>query len=258
MTIKVYERSFRAETCARLLEESESIKRFERVIILPIPSTKDGEYVSGCDISLEDALADADTETLVIGYGIPKDVRDELGSRGTTVCDSLLDEEFLCENGELTACAALGIILTSEKRVPADMKIGIVGYGRIGKRLMRLLLYLGARVTVYTTREDVRLELCECGVASEMSIADAKLDGLDLLVNTAPAQIFDTAPDGAFPHTLRIIDLASGENFPGIETVEKYPSVPARMFPHSAGRIWFMSIERYLSPDENFDVGGGA
>ena len=45
---------------------------------------------------------------------------------------------------------------------------------------------------------------------------------------------------------LRIIDLASGDNFTGIEGVEKYPSIPAKMFPESAGRVWGRTIERYI------------
>ncbi len=257
MTIKVYEKSHRAEACAGLLSSSGVLSRFERVIMLPIPSTKDGELVSGCDVSLEDALSASGGGTLVIGYGIPVSLAAAVERAGAAVCDSLYDEEFLCENGELTACAALGILLNSEKRVPRDMKIGIVGYGRIGKRLTRLLLYLGASVTVFTSREGVRLELGECGVATQMSIADADLSGLDLLINTAPARIFDT-DTGAFPDSLRVIDLASGLNFPGVETVEKYPSVPARMFPYSAGRIWFESVERFLSSDGGFSVGEGA
>jgi hypothetical protein len=64
-------------------------------------------------------------------------------------------------------------------------------------------------------------------------------------VNTAPAVIFDTS-SGAVPDGLRIIDLASGDNFPGLASVEKYPSVPAKMFPLSAGRAWGRSIERFM------------
>ena len=155
----------------------------------------------------------------------------------------MCDEDFLLENAELTALAALGIYLTSTKRSMRDTKVGIVGYGRIGKKLTNLFLYLGATLRVFTSREGTRLDLCEWGVATAKSTKDADLSGLDLLINTAPAAIFDKE---IIPAGLRIIDLASGDNFPGISGVEKYPSVPAKMFPDSAGRVWGRAIERYL------------
>ena len=252
MTIKAYERSVRSDICERMLLECPLARRFERIIILPIPTSRDGVHIGGSDVRVFEAVAGADRETLVVGYGIPEDVRCELKNRGCSVCDSLYDEEFLGENARLTALGTLGVILNTEARSPEDMKIGIVGYGRIGKQLTRILMYLGAEITVFTSRESVRLELCECGVEAKMSLADSRLSSLDLLINTAPARIFDTSEGGMFPSSLRVIDLASGVNFPGIGTVEKYPSLPARRFPSSAGRAWFMSVRRYLLGGENF------
>ena len=95
---------------------------------------------------------------------------------------------------------------------------------------------------MFTSRTSTRLDLCEYGIASAMSSTDADLSGLDLLINTAPASIFTA---DAIPPGLRIIDLASGDNFHGIE-VEKYPSIPAKMFPVSAGRAWGRAIGKYL------------
>lgn len=255
MTIKAYERSVRSDICERLLLECPLTKKFERIIILPIPTSRDGEHIGGSDMTVREAVAGAGADTLVVGYGIPTVISEELLRRGSVVCDSLLDEEFLTENARLTAVGAVGVILTTETRAPSDMRIGVVGYGRIGKQLTRIFIYLGASLTVFTSRESVRLELCECGVEAKMSLADAELGELDLLVNTAPAHIFDTTEGGMFPSSLRVIDLASGVNFPGIGTVEKYPSLPARRFPHSAGRAWFNSVRRYLLGGESFTSG---
>ena len=245
MTTKVYERSLRAQTCADLLS-SGVCEGFSECTILPIPTTRDGVCVTGHDITLADAIDAASDGSLLVGYGLPSAYADSARERGITVIDSYGDEEFLTANAELTAECALGIILTSEKRAPRDMKIGVVGYGRIGKCMTRLLLYLGASVTVYTRRRSVCLELGECGIPADTSTDPAVLSRLDILINTAPAAVFDTASEG-FPHGLRVIDLASGTNFPEYAAVEKYPSVPARMFPRSAGRIWYESVKRLLS-----------
>lgn len=249
MTIKVYERSIRAQTCAALARERLG-NRFSSCIILPVPTSRDGVLLTNTDVTLEEGVALADSGTLVVGYGIPRESRVRLREVGATVVDASEDEEFLLENAELTAECALGIILTTEKSSPRDLSVGIVGYGRIGKCLLRLLLYLGASVTVFTGREGVRLELGECGIrTAEYGSTDA-LSRLDILINTAPEQLFDTT-GGDFPEGLRVIELASGTNFEGLDTVERYPSVPARMLPRSAGRALYKAVERALG------IGGG-
>lgn len=256
MTIKAYERSVRSDVCERMLLECPLFKKYKRIIMLPIPSSRDGRQVGGSDISLRDAVCLADASSLVVGYGIPDDLSDELRSRGVSVCDSLYDEEFLVENAALTAVATLGVILASEERAPADMRVGVVGYGRIGKQLVRIFMFLGAEVTVFTSRSEVRLELCECGVGAEMSGKDADLLSLDLLINTAPANALGFSEDASVPPSLRIIDLASGVNFPLAFGVEKYPSLPAVRFPQSAGRAWFNSVRRYVLFGESFTTEG--
>lgn len=248
MQIKVYENSLRAQRCREILSESRLASRFSEIIILPIPTTRDGIHLSGTDISLMDAIAYADHDTLVVGYGIPDEVSSVLSSFGATLCDVAQDEGFLLENAELTAVAALGILLNTEGCAPKDMRVGIVGFGRIGRSLFEKLLYLGARARVYTTRETVRRELAELGVESAVCpIVDGEsLYGIDVLVNTAPARIFEGEDACAMPGDIRIIDLATGAELPSGVNAERYPSLPARMLPDSAGRAFAESVERLL------------
>ena len=243
MIIHSYENSPRADACIEYLRNIDVVGRYENVVLLPIPTTRDGKTILNTKVDIDVLIEGFDANTLVSGYGIPHEFLKESRDKGALVIDLLCDEDFLLENAELTALAALGIYLTSTKRSMRDTKVGIVGYGRIGKKLTNLFLYLGATLRVFTSREGTRLDLCEWGVATAKSTKDADLSGLDLLINTAPAAIFDKE---IIPAGLRIIDLASGDNFPGISVVEKYPSVPAKMFPDSAGRVWGRAIERYL------------
>ena len=194
-------------------------------------------------VVINDLIDQIDDKTLVSLYGLDNATTKALEDVAGTIVDLSADEGFLLENAELTAVATLGIFLTTTKLSIGDARVGIVGYGRIGRRLVNHFLYLGAKVRVFTSRADTRLDLCECGVSGVMSSADADLTGLDLLINTAPARIF--TPD-SIPRGLRIIDLASGENFVGVDGVERYPSVPAKMFPVSAGRVWGRAIERHI------------
>lgn len=237
------------------VRRAECFKNIDRLILLPIPSTRDKHTILGTNIYIYEVFDILDESSLLVGYGLPCDLTDDARERGLRVCDVEGDETFLVQNAELTALATLGIILNSTTLSPRDMRIGIVGYGRIGRRLARLFLFLGSDVRIYTSRSSMRLELCEFGVPTYMSTAQADLDGIDILINTAPAEIFDTSPGGGFPTGLRVIDLASGNNFPHLETVERYPSIPSKMFPHTAGLEWGKSIERFIT-GQNSQKGG--
>ena len=244
MIIHSYENGLRADECARYIRDSNFLGEVEELYLLPIPSSRDNKMISGTNIDILGVIEQISCGDLLVGYGLPKGCFCDEGLGGGFF-DVEEDEDFLLENAYLTALATLGIIMTSEARVPGDMRIGVVGYGRIGRYLTEMLLYLGAYVRVYTSRSDTRMDLCESGVMAVSSCENADLRGIDLLINTAPAVIFDTSAEG-FPQNLRIIDLASGVNFPDVKRVEKYPSIPAKMFPVTAGIAWGRAIERYV------------
>ena len=245
MTIIVYENTKRSDACRDFLLKNGLESRFRELVLLPIPTCASGSRrLTGGELDVDAALSSVGEGTLVAGYGIPADLALAAKMRGAAVADSALDEDFLRYNGELTALATLGIILTTECRAPRDLRVGVVGYGRIGKSLVRTLLYLGCPVKVYTSRPRVRLDLASYGIEVEESLGSASLSGLDILINTAPAILFDN--EARLHDSLRVIDLASGDCFPGCNGVERYPSLPARVFGESAGIAWGRSILRML------------
>jgi dipicolinate synthase subunit A len=256
MTVNTYEKSGRGERCSSLLKDYDGARGFSSITVLPIPTTRDGRTLNGTEIPLSALPPLTGDGSLVVGYGVPEGLREELCDEGATVLDAMEDEEFLCDNGYLTALATLGIVITTCDKALDDIGFGIVGYGRIGKRLTEMLLFLGAKVRVYSSRSDTRMALSESGVFSSESCEGAELNDVDILINTAPAVIFDTSREAGFPENIRVIDLASGDNFPGFEGVERYPSVPAKMFPISAGNIWFKSVKRQLMAIEKSKNGG--
>lgn len=241
--IHSYENGKRAESCIEYLKSSERLGNVGRIILLPIPTTRDNSTIMNTKVYINEVLDEIDEGTVVSGYGLPEAFVVDAKRRFGRVVDLSLDEEFLCENAELTSLCTLGVLLMNGEYAPRDMRVGIVGYGRIGKRLTNLLLYLGVKVRVFTSRANTRIDLSEYGVASATSSEDADLSGIDVLINTAPAVIF---PKERIPEGLRIIDLASGDCFSGV-TVEKYPSVPAKMFPKSAGMVWGRAVERFIT-----------
>ena len=235
MEIKSFGGGERQKECERILSET-SIGR--RLILLPIPTTRDKKYISGTDTLLSELPRMLDGDTVVAGYEIPKGLFPD-----NSVCDVSLDEEFLLENALLTAKGTVGYLLTHLDRDIADVSIGIVGYGRIGKQLLRALLLLGAEPTMLTTRRAVAMELSEMGISARELTEETEIADIEILVNTAPARLIDA---GRLHKDALIIDLASGSAFDPCDRLVKLLSIPAKMYPVSAGRIYASCIQRFL------------
>lgn len=216
-----------------------------RIILLPVPTTRDNVTVSATDIRLSEVISDVGADTYIFGYGIPSDIACAARRDGASVYDLSLDEEYLLENASLTALGSLGYILTTSRRSVRETSFGIIGYGRIGEALSRLLLFLGARVSVFTTRDALRQSLGEMGIGARGMESPIDLHGIDILINTAPRDMSAEFSHG-LPLGMRLIELASGENFGGVEGVERLPGLPERYFPESAGRTYASAIKRAL------------
>ena len=216
--------------------------QIKELIILPIPTTRDGVRLSGTALPLSSIVEDVRLGTAVTGYGIPEAVAEQIKDRGGVSIDCEKSELFLKENARLTAEAALGIVLSEGGKAPRDMKIGVVGYGRIGKELTRLMLFIGAKTVVYTSDGDTLLDLCIAGVEARRSEPSANVCDLDLLMNTAPKRIFELPSEGTLP----LFDLASGNFYKDYRGVRTLPSLPAKCFPESAARVWHKAILAHL------------
>ena len=240
MNIEIFGEGERQKSAEKLLS-CESVD-FDSVKILPIPSSRDGEYITGTGIRFDDFINDLKRDEFVIGYGLPKEIREKAEAKGAVCYDAANDEKFLVENAYITALGTLGYVLTTAKRIPSDMKFGIVGYGRIGSCLTRLLLFLGASVRIFSSKKLTRIELGVFGIETpELEVSDFKCENiseLDFLLNTAPTNLSYFFPEKRVPPSLRVVDLASGDSFPGISGVEYLPSLPNRMYPESAGAVY--------------------
>ena len=234
--------------CAEVLKGEPSLSKYSELVILPIPTTRDGFRLTGIDMTLEELSSTVGEGSFVLGYGIPVAYVEAMEDAGATVCDAAGDEIFLGRNAELTALGTVGVLLTSGRASPQDMRIGIIGYGRIGSQLMRMLLFLGAKVKVYTRQNSTRVELSGYGIDAELS-SEGNYDGLDFLINTAPHRILSDDTLRRIGEGGRVIDLASGDNFPESAKITKLGGIPGIMYPASAGRIYAAAAIRYQGGD---------
>lgn len=245
MNLETYGTGERLVAAARLC----SRLPIEHLVLLPVPTTKDNVYVTKTDTPLISTLCNGGEGSVFVGYGLPEEYKKDAESRGSVVLDLSCDETYQKENAILTAHGALGYILSSNKSAPPDVVFGIIGYGRIGSRLAEMLLFLGARVRIFTSKLSVARSLGECGVESvcvPRECCSYDFSGIDILINTAPKDMKEAFGGGKIPDGMRVIELASGKNFDGVAGVEYLPSLPEKMYPDSAGASYARAVERFI------------
>lgn len=208
-------------------------------VLLPVPSL-DGKGIikGGCE---PDALLQHFSRDITILGGN----LDLLSSRGYSTIDLLKEESYLCENAAITADCALRIARNALPCVLPGLPVVILGWGRIGKHLARLLQAIGAKVTVLLRNEKDQSLLQSMGyTAGSYQAAPALLSGCRLLFNTVP-EVTLTAEALSVCCDCVKIDLASKKGIPG-EDVIWARGLPGTDAPESSGRLIAKTIQRYL------------
>lgn len=155
---------------------------------------------------------------------------------GYETLDLLGLENYVADNAALTAECALRQAAEHLDAALSDTPAVIIGWGRIGKCLARLLLALGCDVTVVARKERDRAMLralgCSAAAVEELPRL-AKRTGL--LFNTAPELILDEAQMEAWQSCLAI-DLASQKGLAG-KNVLWARGLPGVVVPRSSGKL---------------------
>lgn len=153
--------------------------------------------------------------------------------------------------------SAEGAIQMAMERLPITIhgsRVLVLGYGRTGVTLSRMLAAIGAHVTVIAREPAQRARAFEMGLLSaDLPELPALMPQADIIFNTVPALILShSLLEKAAPEVL-IIDLASapgGTDFTaaqelGIAAILA-PGLPGRVAPKTAGVIIARIIRRIL------------
>jgi dipicolinate synthase subunit A len=174
---------------------------------------------------------------------------DEAARLGVRLYDYFDSEELKIKNAYLTAEGAVSLAMNELDLAIAGSRTAVVGYGRIGKFLARMLASLDSSVTVAARKPTDLAYAAGFGLDTlKITSRDGRSSLCDLadchvIFNTAPHWLFDSAvlPELS-PDTL-IIDLASAPGGVDPEAAGKYGirvisalGLPGKYAPLTAGR----------------------
>ena len=150
--------------------------------------------------------------------------------------DLLRDPQYLAENASITADCALKLAAPLLDTTWKLSRVLVIGWGRIGKQLAKLLKLLGASVTVCARKASDRALLRAFGyTAAEPGLLAELQEPFDVIFNTAPVPMMDC---GRLPNARRCIpvDLASQQGLFG-ENVILAKGLPGKMAPRASGDL---------------------
>lgn len=166
----------------------------------------------------------------------------ELIPSGYKKADLLKDEIYLAENAAITADCAVRLAGAHLKTTFRNCPILVLGWGRIGKCLARMLAALGADVTVAARKESDRAMAQALGYGS--TCFDGDLSRYRIIFNTAPAPVFT---ETQLPDCIKI-DLASKKGMEGDDVIWAR-GLPGKMLPESSGRLIGETVLRLVGKE---------
>ncbi len=230
------------------------------IIILPLPCVDAKGYIPApfCKAPIEFT---PELITAMKGKRVFCGMKSRLQKVCPTLTGDIYDyyerEEFAVCNAVVTAEGALEIAMSSFEGTINGAKTLVIGYGRIGKALCRMLSSLGANVTVSARKPSdlAWIELSGCRAVRTDELY--KESPYDLIFNTVPAPVLSCILLAKIATRAVVIDLASGDG-----GVDKYAaerlgithihalSLPGKAAPKAAGEIVKNTIYHILEEDD--------
>ncbi len=250
ITVKKHleDKGFRVDTLGLFENDNADIKT-SKVLILPVPTTKDGILVNTPltkrVIFLEDIenSISSDTLTLCCNYTFKK---------GKSIDYNLMDSYALL-NAVPTAEGAIKLAIENTPFTLWKSKVLVIGFGRVGKILADRLKGLGCNVTV-SARKPADFALIDAfgyGMENSENLNSLPLD-YDIIFNTVDFKVLNENSLKNTPCKC-IIDLSSKGGVcletarnNGITAI-KAPGLPGKIAPLTAGEILAQTLTNILS-----------
>ena len=211
-------------------------------LLLPIPSLDQSGYIKGSNHDLGQLLQSLPENVRVIGGNL-----NHISIPQIQIIDLLKDEAYLAKNASLTAHCALKAVSRHIEYTFQDLPVLVIGWGRIGKCLARLLRLLDANVTVAVRKEGDQAMLQALGYRS-CSISQLSTDAsqFDLIFNTVPHPVLHATD--CHPSAV-LAELASSPGILGDGVIDAR-GLPGKEAPKSSGELISKTILRIVAGKE--------
>ena len=208
------------------------LKRLLKDVVLPR-----GAHIFAPNIAVDLSVLDGeDTSAIVCGKCAPG-LQNAAKERGVDVYNMMTNEKFLAVNSRLTAEGALMMLLQKCAVSIAESRVLIMGFGRTGAAVARLLNRLDVDVSIATNSSSRPAFAFSSNV---LPLADFDFSSYDAVINTVPHPIVRDDALNTFKRGAVYVDLASTPavnldyaKYLGVDA-DIYPALPAKVCPYSA------------------------
>ena len=195
------------EMCPTLEETLKNSK----VVVGPIPLSSDRKKLSTPfgrnSVELEEFINAIKDKHLIAGNIY---IKEELESAGIEYTDLLRREEFTVLNTIATAEGTLQIAMEETQRTVHGTNVLVMGFGRIGKVLAKMLDGIGAKVYCEARKnEDIAWIKAYGYNPIHLNDLNEELGKFDIIINTIPFQLLDEERLDLLKKDVVLIDLAS-------------------------------------------------
>ena len=191
-------------------------------------------------LSFEELLAAMNPEAALIlpdDTGAPEDAPPRICLAG--------DEDYALRNAWLTAEGAIHAAMSAVPFAVERAAALVIGYGRIGRHLARLLLSLGSEATVAARRAQALGQAqAEGAIPCPLDELAARLPRFQLIFNTAPAPVLPAGLLALVSADALLMDVASPPYGFSLEEARalglravRENNLPGRYCPESAGEL---------------------
>lgn len=203
-------------------------------IILPIPTIANSK-INGTNISLSEFVASvSDNQIVFCGNLNPSAYKNFY---------SYYNENFLIKNSRLTAQGVLKLISMNVEEDFNSLKVVVIGYGRCGKAVCKLLKGCGMNVTSVSRRKVTRVLAQDDGFCTgDFDYLNNTIEHFDIIINTVPVNIIYKESISKLSQKNIFIEIASKPYGFDISEYDVYnfkyilgESLPGRFTPVSAG-----------------------
>lgn len=210
------------------LEEAESLNQYKNVIqcktivdaistsdivIGPIPLSSNKIDIntpfSKVNISIEELFAKLDGKRFIAG-SISEEVLKLVEGKNIEIIDLMTREELTVLNTISTAEGAIQIAMQETLSTIHGSNVLVLGFGRIGKILSKMLNGIGARVSCEARKEaDIAWIKAYGYNPVHLNVLEENIGNYDIIINTIPYVILDAQKLDKVKKDCLIIDLAS-------------------------------------------------